>query len=220
MASIKDALTAALYGEPEESSPVNLNGTEVAVNQDQAFTLTGEHVSIHMRSDLQDDSFLLTGMLRGIMGNLDWSRLSAIRLYENIETQAAQPGYNGQPRGLTEKQQPILDHLEQQLLNIADVSSDIKAFWSQVCDNPNLSVHPRTDAQVLSSIMVAEARKEEARQAKFTQEKATVDAFEARTSPAARQQSWLASANIPSHVHQRPLRAPAWRGLLYFSLAL
>ena len=144
------------------------------------FTLVGDSITIHLRDHLQDDAFLVTGMLRGIMGNLDWSRLSAIRLYENIEAQAAQPGYNGQPRGLTEKQQPILDNLEQQLSNIADVSSDIKAFWSQVNDNPNISVHPRTDAQILSSIMTAEARKEEARQFKLQQEKATVDAFDAK----------------------------------------
>lgn len=138
---------------------------------DDHFTLVGEHVIISLRSDLAEDGYLVTGLLRGMMGSLDYSRINSMELLNDLERQAAQPGHGGEPQGLSDAQQIFVDSLTTQLYNIADVSKDLETFWSQVSDNPNLSIHPRTDAQILTSIQQSKARKDAERLAKLNRDK-------------------------------------------------
>lgn len=100
------------------------------------FMFSGDHMSFSLRPDIAANQFLVTGILRGIAGNLQFARVSAEDKLDDMQAKAQARMEAGESEldhlertGLTDAQQIFAESLLEQLTFIEDLFEDIGAFW-------------------------------------------------------------------------------------------
>jgi hypothetical protein len=129
------------------------------------FVLSGDHMTFSLRPDIGANQFLVTSMLRGIAGNLQFSRVSAEDRLDDMQAQARarmenHEGAIDHPQELfTEAQHAFAEALLDQLNFIEDLFVDLGAFWKQSNDNPAFKLLARSDTEVRQSMRASAERK-------------------------------------------------------------
>ena len=145
---------------PETEEPAGRLATD--------FFLCGDNMTLSLRPDIGGNQFLVTGMLRGLAGNLQFSRVSAEDKLDDIQAKAQaridageyeldHPESRG--AGLTDAQQIFAESLLEQLGFIEDLFVDLTAFWKQSNDNPEFKLLNRSDLEVRQGMRAAAERK-------------------------------------------------------------
>lgn len=185
MSALKDALSNAFasFGEPELDE-IFTEHNEVLVRpveQKEPTILEGNGLSLTISDELAQDGFFITGIISAIADRLQYTKVWAIDTIEDIETQAAEPNYHGEPRGMKEKQQMFYNLQFVQLERLVAPLTDVTNWWAQTCDNPSLKLFRRSDAQVRQDIKRNKALKEEQRLANIRHLQGASDSHDRQT---------------------------------------
>lgn len=151
------------------------------IEQKEPTVLGGDGLSLTISDELAQDGFLITGIVSAIADRLQYAKVWAIDTIKDIETQAAEPNYYGEPRGMKEKQQMFYDSQFVQLERLVAPLTDVSNWWAQICDNPSLKLFRRSDAQVRQGIKQSKALKEENRLADLRRLKEAGDTHDQMT---------------------------------------